>query len=218
MVFYKHLRVTLPADQSEKLAKEFVKKFQPTLFIFSNEVSDQQVEHMHAHLEYEQEPKKQTISDFFKKHKLSGLFYHDTLKEEPIKNKLYVCKDLDIIYHNLPAGQLEELEQMTYEINEDKKKDIKLKLMEEVKKCLPLFITKQKIEYYVIDDLEAKIMEEEVNSISLRDIAKIIKDTYINKYDKLPPTKSLMFQYSVYVAQKLNLCELEVSQIYDNIF
>lgn len=214
MVFYKHLRVTLSADQSEKLAKEFVKKFQPVLFIFSNEVSDKQVEHMHAHLEYEQEPKKQTISDFFKKHKLSGLFYHDTLKEEPIKNKLYVCKDLDIIYHNLPEGQLEELEQMTYQINEDKKTDIKIKLMNEVKQLLPLF--KKMVKVY--DTETDKQMEEEKISISLRDVARIITDVYIDKYNKLPPTKSLMAQYCLYVAKKLDICKIEVEQFYDNIF
>lgn len=214
MVFYKHLRFTVSADKSEKIAKEFVSKFKPSSYIFSNEISEQDVEHTHAHLEYEQEPKKQTISDFFKKHKLSGLFYHKELEKDPMKNKLYVCKDLDIIYTNLSDEELEELEQMTIQINEDKKKDIKVKLIDEVKKLLPLFIKKVK----VYDSETDKQVEEEQLDIHLRDIARIITDVYIDKYDKLAPPKSLMAQYCVYVARKLNICEIEVEQYYDNIF
>lgn len=214
MVFYAHLRYTVSADQSDKIAKEFIKKFKPNVYIFAKEISDKGVQHTHAHLEYDAEPKKQTRCDFFKKHNLSGLYIHEELKKDPIHNKLYVFKDLDVFYHNLSDEAFEELEQKTVEINLDKKKDIKLKLIDEVKPMVASF-NKTIVTY---PDEDGNTFEQVKNYMSLRDIARIIKDVYVNKYDKLPPTKSLMFQYSVYVAQKLEICQDEVDQIYDNIF
>lgn len=212
MVFYAHLRYTVSADQSDKIAKEFVKKFKPNVYIFAKEVSEKGVQHTHAHLEYDAEPKKQTRCDFFKKHNLSGKYDHGELKKDPIHNKLYVFKDLDVFYHNLSEEAFEELEQKTVEINSDKKKDIKIKLIDEVKPMVASFNKTVKLHS------EDGDIDQIKNYMSLRDIARIIKDTYINKYDKLPPTKSLMFQYSIYVAQKLEICQEEIDQIYDNIF
>lgn len=211
-----HLRITVKADQSEKVVKQFVERFKPKLYIFSNEVSDQGVEHTHGHLEYEKKvPPKSTLSDWFKKLNLAGKYYHKEIEKEAINNKLYVVKDLDILYHNLTDEQLEELTNKTEEINLDKKTDIKIKLINEVKQILPSF---KKIR--VLQDPEDKDfkIEEEYYDIFLRDISQIIKNVYIDKYDKLPPTKSLMFQYCVFVAQKLKICTTEISQIYDNIF
>lgn len=208
-----HLRVTTE-HSNKSFVKSFITKFNPKLYIFSKETSGDGVQHWHAHIEYETVPKKQTLSDFFKKENLSGKYYHKSVETTVDQNKLYVCKDLDIYKHSLTEEALEELINKTEVINEDKKKDIKLKLIDAVRPQLLLFNKQEPV-----FNEEGKQFDVITKcTISLRDIAKIIKDVYINVYDKLPPTKSLMFQYSVYVAQKLEVCEDEVSQIYDNIF
>jgi len=72
-----HLRITAKWSEIEKgLIRDFLIKFEPATYVFSEEVSKQDVVHIHGHLEYETVPSKSTLSDLSARYKLSGLDYH----------------------------------------------------------------------------------------------------------------------------------------------
>lgn len=180
-MFFKHLRITLSKETASKLIPLFIEKFKPDVYIFAYEEVGEN-KHIHAHLEYkDKEPSKSTLSDWFKKENLSGKYYCKTLDKEPINNKLYVVKDLDILNTNITEEELEELRQKTADIEEDKAKDIKVKLVERIKK---------------------KIQADEM-TISSSGIAEAITDIYVDEWDKLPPPYGLQQQYTVYIMKKL---------------
>lgn len=172
-----HLRITAPHDSSsETIINAFISKFKPLVYIISREISKENVHHWHGHIEYKSLPKKQTMSDFFKKNGLAGKYYHKNLTKDSLNNKLYVTKDLDIFLHNLTEDELEELLELTEEINEDKKKDPKLKLLD----------------YF-----------RENGCGDLGDMCNTVARIYIQDYDKLPPSRALTMAYVEYCSLKL---------------
>lgn len=215
-----HFRFTAPKQKSLEIAQQLVKMWAPKVYIFGQEISKNGVEHCHAHLEFEQEPpSKDQRSRQYKKVGLTGnaKAYFSQVETSDEQNKIYVCKDLDLLIHNLSDDELDRLIQIEEQINENKKLSSKDKLLEEVKICLPSFI--KEVEYDM-EDLNmnwVKIKREE-QLISFDDIIKIIRIVHIKKWKKLPPTKSLMFQYVIYIAEQLEICETEIELAYKSVF
>lgn len=204
-----HLRITIEREEADKILNQYVNKFKPTTYVFSyEEVEDNH--HIHGHLEYEVIPKRQTISDFFKRHNLSGCYYHKEIDKDPINNLLYVLKDLDVIDHNLEEERYNTLIEATKRINEDKKKQARHKLLEIIEADLKPFFErepKQK-ENETMDELEEYIEARtqwatECPYMQLSDIADRIMTIYIDVYDKEPPLAH-MRGYVLYIAQKIS--------------
>lgn len=203
-----HLRITAKWSEIEKgLIRDFLTKFEPTTYVFSEEVSKQDVIHIHGHVEYEDAPSKSTLSDLFKRYKLSGLYYHKQLVKDKQNNLLYVCKDLNIKSHNLEQYELDELIDKTTVINEDKKKETRHKLLDLYLKWFeeyrPLYevieiceITLTKTKTYKLTEFDTPINE-------LDNIALFINDLYVNEWDKEPPLAHLS-GYVLFIATKLN--------------
>lgn len=170
-----HLRVTIARDDALKLIPQFIDKFKPARYIFSYEEVKQDGKvnkHIHGHLEYVQSPSKSTMSDWFKKQNLSGKYYHKTLDKDPINNKLYVFKDLDILNHNLSEEEQEELNDETDRINTEKNIPMKQQLLNHIE-----------------------------GANSLEEVAILIVKYHIER-DYLPPTRSLLYQYVQFVVFK----------------
>lgn len=204
-----HLRVTMEREEADKVLDKFVEKFKPITYVFSyEEVEDNH--HIHGHLEYDAIPKRQTISDFFKRHNLSGCYYHKEIEKEPINNLLYVLKDLDIIDHNLEQERYDTLIETTKRINDDKKKQARHKLLEIIEADLKPFFEREpkQSENETMDEYE-KYMEayQEWAStcpyLTLSDIADRIMSIYIDDYDKEPPLAH-MRGYVLYIAHKIH--------------
>lgn len=209
-----HLRFHCDSTNVEDICKKYVKMCKPSKYIFCAEYSKTERFHVHAELEYGRDltdSDKVSRSRFYKK------YTDDTVKAyhaEVMKasNILYILKDGKIVLHNWPLDELQQKQSETQEINEDKHVDIKIKLINEVKKQLPNFKKTRQI----YDAEEETYSTEEYYDIMLCDIVEIIFNTYVDKYDKLPPNNSLMFQYKLYIARKLNVCETEIKLAYKN--
>jgi hypothetical protein len=68
------------------------------------------------------------------------------------------------------------------------------------------------------DPEDGEITKELIQTISLKDIAREIRVLYTKKYRKMPPTKNNMFQYVLYCADNLEICQEEVYEQYDSQF
>lgn len=194
----RHLRVTVADEQSRNFISQFLIKFKNDLqmFIISSEISKEGVHHLHGHLEWKKIPKRQTLSDWFKKQQLSGKYYHQQLDKPPINNMLYCVKDLKILEHNITAAQLSELETRTIEINEDKKKSTRQKLLELFKKELVE-------DHTIILTRPREVREKQINDLVTAEyVLQFIHNTYTRVWDK-PPHLSSMKQTCLYIMQKV---------------
>ena len=218
-----HLRITADRNTCMLMAGNFVAKWQPTKYIFSFEQSKDGVEHMHAHLEYKngEPPKKQSLSDYMAKPvkdlknlTLSGKYYHKKITTTDLQNQLYCFKDLDILVHNLSSEEQEDLNDKTVEINDNKKLSPAEKCLIHIKELLPKYIKAR----LMTDPEDGEITKELIQTISLKDIAREIRVLYTKKYRKMPPTKNNMFQYVLYCADNLEICQEEVYEQYDSQF
>lgn len=201
-----HLRVRATEQGKEKqqladILDLYIEKYQPKVYIAGYEevIEDgKSNKHMHVHIEYNGEaPKKQTISDFFKKHKLTGKYYHQQIKTTNEQNKLYITKDLDLIKYNVTEEEINRITEATQVINKSKKQDARKKILEAYSK-------------YIIeaDQLIAKLDELQQSKVAsdycrFAHIAMFIHKLYVNEYDKEPPTYK-MKGYILYVAEKVN--------------
>lgn len=207
-MIYKHLRVTISEDDARHIIPLFVDKFKPDRYIFSyEEVGDNK--HIHGHLEYkDKEPSKSTLSDWFKKLNLSGKYYCQTLIKDHHHNIVYVMKDLKIVSHNLSEDDFHGYMEKTQEINEDKSKDIKVKLVE---RC---------IHYLTQVDENGHCLY----SPDFGDLATIIMNVYVDDWDRLPPPNGLLNQYIIYVAKKIvsqhssKFCESHIQYLKQQIY
>lgn len=197
-----HIRVTGERDKLKQLAELYVKQYKPVVYAFSYEEVDEN-HHMHGHLEYIKAPTKQSISQWMKGKGYSGKYYHQDVKTTSEQNLIYICKDLDIIFHNLTAERFTELKTMTKAINDNKKMDQRHKLLMEYNKYLV------SINY-----------DNVAQSWSLAKLARWIMHHYIDVYDKEPPLAHLK-GYAIYIANKCLAHEyyhLEISHLFDNLF
>jgi len=172
------MRVTIKHDDALEYAQQIVKTYKPSLYLFALETGERGAEHMHAHLEFDKDVPKQTMSSFMGKNGYSGKYYFKGVKKTVEANLSYVGKEDMIILHNLSEDQFMELRLKIEEINEDRQKDIKLKLVEHFKK---------------------------EGAGDLNSMCEKIMNLYIDKYDKLPPPRHLVMAYSIYVSRKLNI-------------
>lgn len=180
----RHMRITISREDAPNIISAFVKKFKPIVYVFGYEDKPNN-KHIHGHLEFKSEediPKSSTRSDFFKKHKLSGKYYFKELDKEIKNNLLYVVKELDLLQNNLSEDEVEELREMTDAINEDKKKDPKIKLLERIK-------------------IKIKAGDMIIGSAQ---IAREIHNIYVDEWDKLSPPNGLLQQYTLFIMQKLS--------------
>lgn len=203
-----HFRLTAKWSDAEKTIIDFVRKYKPTTYVFSEEVSKQDVIHLHGHLEYEAAPAKSTLSDFFKKHGFSGKYYHKQCEKDKQNNLLYVCKDLDIKFHNLEEAYYNDILDKTQQINDDKKRETRHKLFDlyfkwyeeniaqcsTVEKC-EITLT-EKTYYDTPTEFGPYICE-------IENIALFINDLYVNEWDKEPPLAHLS-GYVLFIATKMN--------------
>lgn len=213
-----HFRYTTQPENNLAVAQLIVNQWQPVKYLFCAEVSKQGVPHIHAHLEFQdKEPTNFTRSTTYKKlpPPLEGQSkkYFEKVRTTKEQNLIYVYKCRNVILTNLTNSELEILDDEEERIEEDKATDIKVKLCREVECRLPSFIVKRKLQ----DPANlADIYETQELRITLNDIARIVREVYVKKYKKLPPTKGLMFQYKVFIADTLNICSDEVALAYDD--
>ena len=222
-----HLRVTSTWDSVKSgLITDFINKFGPSIYVFSEEVSDKGVIHIHGHLEYTgKPPASSTMSDLFKRYLLSGKYYHQPLKKDIKNNLLYVLKDLNIKSHNLSETEYDELITETVAINDDKKKNTRDKLFELYK--IWFYIQRPKCEFKVtiITDLGDELTTDETElcyfGTYLNDVTTIalfINDLYVNEWKKEPPLAHLN-GYVLYIATLMNKeIQLESLWGYYNIY
>lgn len=213
----RHLRITANETDHLKIIQIFLNKFSKDIlyYVFASEVSEKGVAHIHGHIEWKTVPKKQTLSDYFKKQQLNGKYYHQQLDKPVINNLLYVTKDLKLIGYNFPDDVIKKIKQQTQQINEDKKKSPRHKLLELFKEHLMedykqivdgtyhnSHITSQTIESY--KEIDPVVMQ----NVQLREIKRpwyvvqFIHDTYVKLWDK-PPHLSSMKQTALYIMQKI---------------
>lgn len=174
-----HLRVTIGEDKDKFTLTSFnlfLKKFKPVMYIMAYEEVGETNKHIHAHIEYANEPKRQTMSDFMKKEGYAGKYYHTKVKTTKEKNLLYCIKDMDILATSLTDEELEEWKSKTEKINDEKTKPMKQQLYEV---CLDRFIAPP----------------------HRVDLVTLIFD-YMKERDYMPPTPSLMKQYIMYLTDK----------------
>lgn len=185
-----HLRYTVVKQHQPLVADKIVELWKPTKYYFGSETSKKGVEHLQCHLEFDEEPpNKDKRSKDYKKidEELGlgpGLKYFSIVNTDARRNLIYCAKECSPIKHSLDEDELEELHAEETEINEDKKKDIKVKLIEAV---------------------QQELSKMEKPKMTFNDVCLIIMELYIDKYDKLPPHRGLMFQYVMYVSWKLGL-------------
>jgi len=205
-----HMRITSTWDLLKSgLIPDFINKFGPAIYVFSEEVSEKGVIHIHAHLEYTgKPPASSTMSDLFKRYLLSGKYYHKPLNKERKNNLLYVVKDLDVKLHNLPETEYDSLIEETMLINEDKNKNTRDKLFELYK----IWFENNKDEFIIKTFNEITLTEEITYPIisywdctitDLECIALFINDLYVVEWKKEPPLAHLN-AYVLYIATLIN--------------
>lgn len=196
-----HLRITPQQNQADSIIAQFIDKFKPIKYIVSEEVSKEGVYHLHAHLEYKDVPKRQTLSDFFKRMDKTT-YYHKNVTKDNDSNILYVIKDLKIkIYNGFTQEELNEYKQQTEEINEDKKKDVRKKILDAYrKKLIDEDAKKEEMDELQISELDKKFHDK---YLTLRYICQFICELYIHEWDKEPPLNRLK-AYALYVAEKIS--------------
>lgn len=225
---YYHYRVTAPWSLIQTgLINDFLNKFKPSLYVFSEEVSDKGVVHVHGHLLYDSKiPPTSTVSDLHKRYLLSGKYYHVPLREEHRKNLLYVVKDLDVKHHNMEEDAYNEIIKTTEQINADKKKNTRDKLFERFKAWFDINRPLCQFKTKIINDFGDEIEEDNDNVChfntfinDLTTIALFINDLYVNEWKKEPPLAHLN-GYVLYIATLMNnevkhLNSNATSQYYD---
>lgn len=190
-----HLRITtLSRTHAVEIIRLFLIKFVDKLqkYIFSHEISEQGQSHVHAHLEYKPDkaPCRSTLCDFFKAQNLQSKYYNKCIQKTEEANVLYIIKELDIIDHNFPGPEFEQLMELTNTINKNKKLSPKEKL---------------------IQAFQDKIY------LNLNDLASDINNLYIDQYDQIPPIHNTR-KYALYVARKLNFCPSQYDDINSTFF
>jgi len=198
-----HLRITGERDKLKQLTEQYIAQYKPYAYAFAYEEVDDN-HHIHGHLEYNKVPTKQSISQWMKVKGYSGKYYHQLVKTTVEANLIYICKDLDILYHNIVPSRMEHIMKKTKEINANKKLEQRHKLLMEYNKYIAT---------YTIKDFQTTLF-------TLPALARWIMYHYINTYDKEPPLAHLK-GYTIYIASKCDIkdkYETKLNQLFDNLF
>lgn len=215
-----HLRITADRTKCVSITDLFIEKFKPTLYIVAYEEKGDN-KHLHAHMEYEIVPKKQTVSDFFRKHSLTGKYYHKNAEKEH-NNKLYVLKDLDLIKTSLSEEDIEELVSQVEVIKKDMKADVRQKLRIRIKERLLKRIEDDAIYENTDEFLNMNELDKSIYIGSFRYhytyglIRREICQIYVDEWDKEPPFSSRIQQYAMYIILKEG-CEGCKQRLYSEI-
>lgn len=171
------LRVDIKKKDALKFIELFRSKFSTTNSLFTFEISKvEKKPHIHAYY-ISDKIKKQTLSDFMKKNGLKGKYSNTEVTDEN-KYKLYIMKDLDILYTDLSEEEMDSLYEKTQDINFEKSsKKHELLLNYHSNRCLE-------------NDLVFGDKKEIIRSIGLY---------HKENPRSLPPNKSQLFQYYSYI-------------------
>ena len=218
-----HLRVTGQLELCKEVLKQFNHKYTPLSSISAFEVSKENVEHCHSHIEFDKENYEYHISDkgktsrsaFFKKHNLAGLYNFQQLTKPSINNIQYCIKDDNIINElNTCPQQLAQIKETVIKIQANMKMEQRHKLLEAFKeehKHIPKKVLKQ---INPLDGEKEEIWNPEF-PYQLHRIASWIHWYYITAYDKPPPIIH-MKEYVLWIASKE--CDMDTESYYFNIF
>jgi len=189
------VRITLNKDDISgafALAKAYNKKWKVVSHLWSFELSEEDVPHLHGFCVMP-EYTKSSMSDWMKKQELvkkgKNNYWHDVVDDDS-KYQAYILKDGEYIT-NLPDDVLQALLKKVDEIQENMK--------------LPGFKKLVSICKAKIDD---HYMKSPSVRVDLSDIAQMIVDIYENDWDKPVPFYKLK-EYTMYVANKCNECNAE---------
>jgi len=190
-----HIRITsIDRIHALKIVNDFITKFMAKLikYVFSHEISGSGQSHIHGHIQYKSDEviPRSTLCDFFKALGLQGKYYHKIVQKEDELNILYVIKELDILTHNFSEEEFQTFLELTNTINENKKKNLKEKLIDH-------FLDKP--------------------YINLNDIASEITRLYIDDWNEFPPVHNTR-KMTLYVAKKLGLCSKQYNDVVESIF
>lgn len=180
---YYHLRITLlTKEEAGPVAVSFTEKWKHylTKAIFGYENVEDKNHHIHGHLVYKENITVQELDKvrYYIKSRYPAKYNHQPLKKDPRHNELYVTKDTNIVHkYNYTDEEVKSIEEDNEAIEEDKKKDPKLKLIE---------IIKQK--------------HGNILKLSMNRLLEEIKDVYILTWDKMPPPQCKA--YTEYIAVK----------------
>lgn len=224
-----HLRVTADKQKCIEVVKAFNDKWCSMAMLSAYEEVDDN-KHSHSHIQFDKAQYdyhmsgagKTARSAFFKKYELSGLFNFQQLDKQPINNLQYCIKDMDIIFkHNVKEEQLEEIKNKVLKIQEDMKKDSRIKVFEAFTEHM-----KQFEKQYICDPMwltEQESLDMKQRSM-LSYIAKFIHKLYIDKWEKEPPISRIkplvLFVAHKYSQQKDALVNYnsQIDIFYDMLF
>jgi len=129
-----HMRITIERDEAlillPKLIAHFNNRIISYVFAFEQKPNNN---HIHGHVLWSKPVAHPTMSDFMGKHGKLGKWSNQPMKEPYIHSQVYCTKDLDILLTNYDDVKIQSLIAMNIAINEDKKKDMRDKLLALVK-------------------------------------------------------------------------------------
>lgn len=204
------VRITLEEKDVKKgfkLAKLYNERWNVINYIWSYELSDKDIPHLHGYVEMKNKPAKASMSDWMKtvKYKKQGdsTYWHDNTKDY-LKHNSYILKDGEYIT-NLDTDTINEI----------------LKKVDETQKNMN---TKAYHKLLQLIEPKIKLLDEEnvkkyktTREIKLAEISQMIIDIYTNEWNKPAPFFKIK-EYAIYIAQKLNLAELEIKLCLEKMF
>lgn len=154
-------------------------------FVVSKELGkESKKEHIHLYLYQSSEFKRSTLSDFMMKQKFykPKCYSYVPVSKTVEGYLLYILKDLDIYKTNMDEDRIDYLIEKTQEINEQKKLQMKDKILRAVLSKLPPNPHEEKIGF-----------QDDYKKIIIQTIIEVYKAT-----GKLFPNKSQIQQYTYY--------------------
>lgn len=210
-------RYTIPKKLQRAFCSRLVQLWKPSFYHFGSEVSQDKVEHIQAYLEFTgPTPSKDMRSKHYTKIDKELDFKHDvapyfkpTTKDKRA-NLIYTTKDREPIITCLTEYELNELEEANDEIEEDKKKEPRDKILEAVKIVYEEAKAEHKRQYpkQYEPDSDGFINPSPL-PFGFSDIVKVIINLYVNEWNKLPPQPTLMKQYAIFCAWRLDIGTLD---------
>lgn len=185
------MRITISRDEALKFVPVLVNKFGVSAYIYAFEKPEDNPtnEHIHCHLEMDNY-KKSTMSDFMKKHNLTGKYNCQLVRKTKMDNLIYILKNGDILgQQNMNADEVEEALNTTARINDEKKIPMKEQLLNEW--------NKQNSQRSYMGGIYVSFPQTKYELI-------MFIDAYHIERDYLPPTNTLKNQYAIYLLTKIN--------------
>lgn len=209
------VRITLEekdVKKAFKLAKLYNDRWNVINYLWSYELSEKDVPHLHGYVEMKTIYAQSSMSDWMKtvKYKKQGdsTYWHDKTKDF-LKHNSYILKDGEYIT-NLDADTINKI----LEKIDETKKSMNTKSYH---KLLQIIETKIKIledEHHIS---ESKKNMQKPFTITLPEIAELIVDVYTIEWDKPAPFYKLK-EYTIYIAQKLNLANIDRKLCLEKLF